>query len=108
MAIELSQSWANQFVALILDNEVTVGEFVITPPVPWSRLIQRNGIFQIGRMSNSFDNQASQVRDEKLGRGFVVGHHARAGRAGRHRGLRPLRKQRGPGAAACAELAAEL
>ena len=47
MAIELSQSWANQFVALILDNEVTVGEFVTTPPVPWSRLIQRNGIFQI-------------------------------------------------------------
>jgi len=47
MAIELSQSWANQFVALILDNEVTVGEFVTTPRVPWSRLIQRNGIFQI-------------------------------------------------------------
>src|SRR5207245_11775213 len=47
MAIELSQPWANQFVALIMDNEVTVGEFVTTPPVPWSRLMQRNGILQI-------------------------------------------------------------
>jgi len=44
---ELSQSLANQFVALILDNEVTVGHFVTSPPLPWSRLIQRNGIFQI-------------------------------------------------------------
>ena len=44
---ELSQSLANQFVALILDNEVTVGHFVTTPPLPWIRLIQRNGIFQI-------------------------------------------------------------
>jgi hypothetical protein len=45
---ELSQSLANQFVALILDNEVTVSHFVTTPPLPWNRLIQRGGIFQIG------------------------------------------------------------
>jgi len=38
---------ANQFAALILDNEVTVGHFVTTPPFPGIRLIQRNGIFQI-------------------------------------------------------------
>jgi hypothetical protein len=44
---ELFQSLANQFVALILDNEVTVGEFVTTPPLPWTRLVQRNGIFQV-------------------------------------------------------------
>jgi hypothetical protein len=40
-------SLANQFVVLILDNEVTVGHFVTSPPIPWSRLIQRNGIFQL-------------------------------------------------------------
>ena len=38
---------ANQFVALILDNEVTVGEFVTNPPLPWMRLVQENGIFQV-------------------------------------------------------------
>jgi len=38
---------ADHFVALILDNEVTVGEFVIAPPLPWTRLVQQNGVFQI-------------------------------------------------------------
>ena len=37
----------DRFVALILDNEVTVGEFATTPALPWTRLVQRNGIFQI-------------------------------------------------------------
>ncbi|HUK42464.1 MAG TPA: hypothetical protein VLX11_15530 [Candidatus Acidoferrales bacterium] len=37
----------NQFVALILDNEVTVGEFVTSPPLPWIRLIQQDGIFKV-------------------------------------------------------------
>jgi hypothetical protein len=36
------------FLALILDNEVTVGHFVTQPPLPWLRLIQRAGIFQMG------------------------------------------------------------
>ena len=45
---ELGQSLANQFVALILDNEVTVSYFVTSPPLPWNRLIQRDGKFQIG------------------------------------------------------------
>jgi hypothetical protein len=44
---ELGQSLANHFVALILDNEVTIGEFVTSPPVPWIRLIQHDGRFQI-------------------------------------------------------------
>ena len=47
MKKELLRLSTDQFVALILDNEVTVGHFVTTPPLPWSRLIQRNGIFQI-------------------------------------------------------------
>lgn len=36
----------NQFVALIIDNEVTVGHFVTSPPLPWTRLTQRNGNYQ--------------------------------------------------------------
>jgi hypothetical protein len=44
---ELSRLSADYFVGLILDNEVTVGEFVTEPALPWSRLIQRNGAFQI-------------------------------------------------------------
>jgi hypothetical protein len=38
---------ANEFAALILDNEVTVGEFVTNPPLSWTRLVQRQGVFQI-------------------------------------------------------------
>jgi hypothetical protein len=37
---------ADEFRALILDNEVTVGEFVTKPPLSWTRLIYRNGTFQ--------------------------------------------------------------
>ena len=48
MKSELQRLAADHFLALILDNEVTVGEFVTTPPLPWTRLIQRNGIFQAG------------------------------------------------------------
>jgi hypothetical protein len=36
----------NQFAALILDNEVTVGEFVTNPPLSWTRLVQNQGIFR--------------------------------------------------------------
>jgi hypothetical protein len=39
---------ADRFAALILDNEVTVGEFVTAPPLSWTRLVQRNGVFQVG------------------------------------------------------------
>ena len=44
---ELCKSWADQFVVLILDNEVTVGHFVTSPPLPWTRLVQRQGLFQV-------------------------------------------------------------
>jgi len=37
----------DQFAALVLDNEVTVGEFVTSPPISWTRLVQRNGIFRV-------------------------------------------------------------
>jgi len=47
MKHELLRSLADQFVALILDNEVTVEEFVSTPPVSWTRLVQRHGIFEV-------------------------------------------------------------
>ena len=40
-------SLAGQFVALILDNEVTVGEFVANPPISWTRLVLRNDSFEI-------------------------------------------------------------
>ena len=43
----LHQARNQQFVALILDNEVTVGEFVTEPPLPWARIVQQNGLFQI-------------------------------------------------------------
>ena len=47
MKTELQRLSADHFVALILDNEVTVGEFVTDPPLPWVRLVQQNGVFQI-------------------------------------------------------------
>lgn len=37
----------DRYVALILDNEVTVGEFVTAPPLPWTRIVQIDGGFQI-------------------------------------------------------------
>lgn len=44
---ELQQAKTKQFIALILDNEVTVGEFVVEPPLPWARIVQVDGVFQI-------------------------------------------------------------
>lgn len=38
---------ANQFAGLILDNEVTVEHFVTSPPLPWTRLIERDGTHQV-------------------------------------------------------------
>jgi hypothetical protein len=43
---QLQRARTKQFVVLILDNEVTVGEFVVEPPLPWTRIVQQNGIFQ--------------------------------------------------------------
>lgn len=47
MKNELKRLSGDRFVALILDNEVTVGEFVTAPPLPWIRLVQQNGVFQV-------------------------------------------------------------
>ena len=47
LATRLRQARNEQFVALILDNEVTVGEFVAEPPLPWARIVQQGGAFQI-------------------------------------------------------------
>jgi hypothetical protein len=44
---EFFQLSTDRCLALILDNEVTVGEFVANPPVPWSRLVRRDGRFQV-------------------------------------------------------------
>jgi len=45
----IRQLFANQFVALILDNEVTVGYFVTSPPLPWTRLTESEGVYQVAK-----------------------------------------------------------
>jgi hypothetical protein len=47
MKTELQHIFADHFIALILDNEVTVGEFVTDPPLPWVRLVQNGDIFRV-------------------------------------------------------------
>lgn len=49
LAEDLSRRKLQHYIVLILDNEVTVGEFVTQSPLPWTRLIQRDGIFQIAQ-----------------------------------------------------------
>jgi hypothetical protein len=44
---EILRLLPDRFVALILDNEVTVGEFVMDPPLSWSRLVQQDGVFRV-------------------------------------------------------------
>lgn len=44
---ELQRLSADHFLALILDNEVTVGEFVTAPPLPWTRLAQKTDTFEL-------------------------------------------------------------
>jgi len=44
---ELERLSRDYFVALILENEVTVGEFVTEPPLSWTRLVQQNGIYRV-------------------------------------------------------------
>ena len=46
---QLQQAKTEQFVALIIDNEVTVGEFVTEPPLPWTRIVQQDGIFHCAK-----------------------------------------------------------
>jgi len=47
LTVDLAIRRSDRFLALLLDNEVTVGEFVTRPPLWWIRCIQRNGLFQI-------------------------------------------------------------
>ena len=47
LAAELAARRSDRFLALILDNEVTVGEFVTQPPLHWTRCIQRDNLFQV-------------------------------------------------------------
>jgi hypothetical protein len=44
--IELGRLSTNRCGVLILDNEVTVGHFVASPPLPWTRLTRRDGRYQ--------------------------------------------------------------
>ena len=46
---ELSRLFPDSFIALILDNEVTVGEFVVSPPLPWARFVQGDGVFRAAK-----------------------------------------------------------
>ena len=50
LAAGLATRRSDRFLALILDNEVTVGEFVTEPPLQWTRCIQRGGVFQIAEV----------------------------------------------------------
>ena len=43
ISTELSQYWQDRYIALILDNEVTVGNFVAEPPLPWTRMVYSSG-----------------------------------------------------------------
>ena len=104
MKQELLRLSADRYIALILDNEVTVGEFVTTPPLPWVRMIQRGGVFQI---AEGYPNAltAAQAKFEMTNWDEVsLPVIKRVGRIGR-RGLRSLRKQRRAGFAACAKSA---
>jgi hypothetical protein len=58
---ELAELKKNYFLALILDNEVTVGHFVTAPPLPWLRLVQRAGVFHIAA---GYPNQLTAARAE--------------------------------------------
>ena len=53
LSTELSRLRTDHFVALILDNEVTVGEFVVDPPLTWIRFVQQAGVF---RMADGYPN----------------------------------------------------
>lgn len=53
----------DHFLALILDNEVTVGEFISAPLLPWRRLVHEAGAF---RVADGYPNQltAAQAKFE--------------------------------------------
>lgn len=58
---QLAELTKDNFLALILDNEVTVGEFVTEPPLPWLRLVQRSGVFEV---ASGYPNQLNAQQAE--------------------------------------------
>lgn len=44
---ELQLHFNGHFLVLILDNEVTVENFVTAPPLPWARLVNRAGSYRV-------------------------------------------------------------
>lgn len=46
---DLARSRNTQFLTLIFDNEVTVTEFVMTPALPWARIVHRQGGLQMAQ-----------------------------------------------------------
>ena len=46
---ELAPSFMGCFSVLILDNEVTVENFVAAPPLPWGRLVGKSRLVHDGR-----------------------------------------------------------
>ena len=55
----LAQWKKDHFLALILDNEVTVGEFISDPLLPWRRLVYEAGTFGV---SDGYPNQLSAAQ----------------------------------------------
>ena len=60
---DLSRLRMRHYLALILDNEVTVGEFVTNPPLPWTRFIQHGGIFQVAEGYPTLLTEAQAKRE---------------------------------------------
>ena len=63
LAADFSARRTNHFLGLILDNEVTVGEFVIEPPLRWTRCIQRGGVFQVAEGYPTLLTEAQAKRE---------------------------------------------
>ena len=47
LSLELLPHFRDHFVVLILDNEVTVENFVTTPPLPWIRMTCQGGAYRV-------------------------------------------------------------
>lgn len=65
LSAELAPSFMGCFSVLILDNEVTVENFVAAPPLPWGRLVESQGEY---RMAEGYPCALSleQAEREKL------------------------------------------
>src|SRR4030095_12698930 len=59
LAAELARLLPDRYLALILDNEVTVGEFVTDPPLSWTRSIHDDGAF---RVASGYPNHLTEAQ----------------------------------------------